>query len=178
MRSASRSVSAPSQQTRTPPCWRFQFVPPAKFQERIRAAKSKQAELAAPREARTRMGAAFDFLRRERVLAVEKSFSFEFQMKKDGEPSERRTRRARRRELAPLRVAHPSTSVSGLDADNVNRVVERSHAFPGARVRSFVASVRDHRGCQPRNSSGLPWRVLQSVSEARLRPRACVKDGR
>jgi hypothetical protein len=31
------------------------------------------------------MGAAFDFLRRERVLAVEKSFSFEFQMKKDGE---------------------------------------------------------------------------------------------
>ena len=119
------------------------------------------------------------FFAKKASCIISKILVFEFQMKKDGERGiGEESSRARRRESALLRVAHPPTSVSGLNADDISRVVDRSHVSPGARVRSFVASVRDHTGCQPRNSSGLPWRVLQSVSEARLRPGACVKDGR
>ena len=104
MRSASRSVSAPSQQTRTPPCWRFQFVPPAKFQERIRVAKSKQAQVVPPRSENSGWAPRLIFFAAEGPCTRKKSFFkrranfpiwvirgfttghlFEFQMKKDGE---------------------------------------------------------------------------------------------
>jgi len=176
MRSASRSVIAPSQQTRTPPSAALRVCaacenPGAHSSGKEPASKVARSSLRSP------PCAAFDFLRQENQLH-QQILVFEFQMKKDGERGIGESSRARRREPALLRVAHPPTSVSGLNADDISRVVERSHVSPGARVRSFVASVRDHTGCQPRNSSGLPWRVLQSVSEARLRPGACVKDGR
>jgi hypothetical protein len=104
---------------------------------------------------------------------------FEFELVKDGKGKRgAKGEQVRRGDSFPHHsVSHTaSTPVCHPRAHNANRVFERSHVSSRARVRTFVASVRDHRGCQ-RRTSGLPWRVLQSVSEARLRPRERVTDG-